>query len=180
MRRLVPLLALLVLASSPVAGHADQSWPPGNHSGHVADFFWEPRSPERGQDMRATLTLKDPPELDAVILRVCRVQGYACRAPIELKALSPDDARPQYTADLPWDGRFYRHVTEVGIAVVLDFPNGTTEESPAAPWPGPVDLPEGAGTYYFFDLPPEPAGASGPSLWLVALVVLALAAGRKR
>lgn len=179
MRLLLACLLLGLVAWPAAQAHADASWPPANHSPSVADFFWSPREPARGEPMRATLTLNGSYELDGVLLRICRAQNYACRVPIEMTDTQREGVRPQFAADVPWDGRFYKGVSEVGFAVILQFANGTEEISPRAPWPGPVDLPEGAGTYYFFDLPEEPPNVAGPSLIVAALAVVAALAWRR-
>lgn len=174
---LVPWIpaALVLLSLVPLAGSdPGDDWPPAHHSAHVSDFSWTPRAPIRGQAVTATLTLQNASDVDGAVLRVCRVQNYACRQPLEMQDLGRPTS--QFQSTIPWDERFYRGTTEVGIAVILHLANGTEEESPTAPWPGPVDLPEGAGRYYFFALPAETHGASGlPFVALVLAVLVGLA-----
>lgn len=169
------LIFSLLWASGGAQAHDTDAWPPGNHSSHVADFFWEPRAPPRETELRTHLTLAPETEVEDVALRICRVENYACRAPIEMTRHEDTDRFPRYSATIPWDGRFYAGVTEVGIAVILRLANGTTEESPATPWPGPVELPAGAGVYYFYDLPPPPPNLPAPTS-ILALAILFIVA----
>ena len=176
MRTSVTALGLLLAALSVPAGLGQDAWPPGHHSPHVAAFTWTPAEPQRGQPFNAQATLQDGGDPAHVLLRICRVEGYSCRSPLEMTSTNATAPRPVYSVTAPWEPAFYRGVDHVGLAVILDFRNGTTEESPTTPWPGPMPLPDGGGSYYFFTLPPEakPAPAASIACLIVALAVVAL------
>lgn len=166
-----PYPVLLAVLLAVPGALAEDAWPPANHSEHVAAFLWEPQHPARGEAVHAQATLVSADGVQDVLLRVCRVQNYACRAPVAMTA-GPDAT---YKADVPWDRRFYEGVTTQGFAVVLRYANGSTEESPVRDWPGPAGLPEGAGIYYFLTLPPAAkAPSSAAPVVLLALLGLAL------
>lgn len=170
--RLALLVVLILLPAA--AAHGDEAATPARHSRHVIDFSWTPELPGRGQAVETRAMLRDAGDIDHVLLRVCRVENYACRAPFEMKATDPGVPEPTYVATIPWEPAFYRGVREVGLAVILILKNGTTEESPLEDWPGPVALPEGGGEYYYYGLPAE-ASSSAAGTWATLVSLAALA-----
>lgn len=154
----------LLLAPGVIGQTTPSPWPPENHSPNVEAVSWVPRSPARGDDIDVHLELN--PQNDApyeVLLQVCRVENYACRAAIAFEG-EPQDL----TTTVTWDARFYSGVERIGFQVILRWPNATTEHSPQSSWPErPPDLAAVAGEYYFLSLPSE-RGTPGIE-WVTAL-----------
>lgn len=183
MRRLAPFLILILAAVAPAAlSHTgDHLWPPTNHSPSVRGAYWTPMEPARDQEINVTVQLQPDVEANRTLLRICRVEAYACRNPIEMTPTPSDFAPNLYGAIVPWEPQFYEDVTTVGIAVLVRHANGTEEESPAENWPDtPAGLPEGAGRYYFYSLPPPVPDVPAPTVIVVLAAIAASALALRR
>ncbi len=181
MRRFLLLAFLTAALLVPASTGAEPSpWPPTNHSPNVVGVSWTPREPARGEDVDVEVQLRPNASVANVILRVCRVQAYACRAPIAMADANGSEGQTLYRATNDWSAAFFDHVTQVGVAVILqtDESGSPPEESPLENWPEtPADLPDGAGRYYFYDLPAQahdaPSAAVGALAAALALAALA-------
>lgn len=178
------LIVLLTLGTLPLAAaHSEdpEPWPPTQHSPHVVSFSWEPREPGRGQAVAVHATVHSE-GVREVVLEVCRVQAYSCKQPVAMKPGELQEGAQPFSAENPWDGRFLRDTTDVGLALLLRFENGTQERSPIDHWPQrPADLPAEAAPYYYYRLPPPAQNAPVPAAAALAgLLIAAAAVGGRR
>lgn len=119
--------------------------------------------------MRLRLVENATPQ--TVTLTYCRVQNYACAAPVTMDL----EASGEHTGTIPWRDAFFRGVTHVGYAFLIRFAEAEPEHSPLVNWPTtPPGLPVTDARYYFYELPPEETRSVPlPALGLVAALAAA-------
>lgn len=150
--------------------------PAGVHSSHVAAVQHAPEAPARGEEVRVTLQLAPATDPEEVALTYCRAERYAC-APSRLMAHLENGT---FAATIVWDGRFFEGARNVGYKFTIRFANGSEEHSPREHWPArPAVLPEGAGIYYWYELPAASGGAV-PGAGAFGVLLLLLAVGLQR
>lgn len=179
MRRLRLALAAPIAIMAVIPGVLGQGMPSGIHSPNVADVEHSPEGPERGQDVEIVLEVQPDAALEAVILTYCRAENYACAPSQEME---PDGA-DRFRGKIVWHGPFFADARNVGYKFTLRFENDSDEQSPLQHWPSrPPVLPEGAGIYYWYALPP-PTGGAAPGLNSAGLffaIAVALLVGTSR
>lgn len=169
MRRALLLFFLLLVP--PALSHSGHgNWPPGNHGPSIEYVLWSPNPILRGDAVQVFVAAAPGVEVEAIRLTYCRVPKYACAL-----ALTMDEGPDGYQATIPWDNRFFRPATFVGINLTVEHPAAAKDFSPASDWPGtPPELPPDAGQYYFYELPPPSNDA--PALGLLAVLGVGLLA----
>lgn len=172
MRPARALAFLLLVLAAPAAAHVS-----GVHSPNVVDAHHEPLDPGRGEPVQLTVFLNDTPDVESVKAIYCRVQAYACGPALNM---TPDGGE-RYSAQIPWEGRFFRGVTQVGYKFEIRHENGSAEHSPVVHYPErPADLPQDADIYYYYALEPEASPLPAWVALLVAPVAVLLAWRRRR
>lgn len=173
--------AALLAVAAAIPGVLGDGIPGGIHSPNVVDAEHSPKAPDRRQDVGVLLDVEPEAALKDVILTYCRAEIYACAPSQEMTEAGPD----RFQGRIVWDGRFFAEARNVGYKFTLRFANGSVEHSPLQHWPSrPAVLPEGAGIYYWYPLPPPP-GAAAPGVLATGLLLvmgawLWTSAGRRR
>jgi hypothetical protein len=162
--RIAAWLFIAAIVVPVVGAHGEHTTQTGNHSRNIEDVVINPPKPQRGEDLTVFVRVYSNASIDHIVVTECRVENYACRAPVRMQDLKGG----LYKAVVPWDNAFYRHVTLVGFALVLDYPAR------------PASLPAEAAAYYYLPIPPEPE-SSPVEAWVVAAgFLLAVACMRRR
>lgn len=181
MRAFLVALAAFALAASAAAHQ--QTTLGGNHSPSVMSFSWNPDDPLRGQPVSVGAALYPSIQATTVVLTYCRATEYACAPAIELV-----QSQGGWVGEIPattQSEKFLQRTTWVGLNLTIKHQNGTIERSPLADWPArPLELPQEAGYYYWYQLPPpetSKADTPGPALAAVlGLLALATFGARRR
>lgn len=153
----------------------------GVHSENVADAHHLPDYPETRQPVEVSVYLVNNTDVESVRMIYCRVQNYAC-GPAENLTLDPDapSGELRYYGTIPWEGRFFRGVRNIGYKFDIEYTNGTNESSPLVNWPtAPTGLPPGADKYYFYTIIASEESPA-PPLWLLIVPIALAAAWRNR
>jgi len=143
----------------------------------VRDATNDPIHPARGADVTMRVrVVSDAGTPTSVVLTYCRVQNYACAAPVNMTPAPGGE----YSAIVPWRDTFFRSVRDVGYSFIIRFADGSSEHSPIANWPAtPSDLPKVDATYYFYSLPEEAHRTPTP-WWIAAAAIVCASLVRAR
>ncbi|HLE46853.1 MAG TPA: hypothetical protein VI818_01035 [Candidatus Thermoplasmatota archaeon] len=163
------VLAIILFALLTGLGAAPSHPERSPHSPNVESATHSPEAPTLGQDVRIEVRLRSAENVSIVKAVYCRVERYACGPSLTAQPIG----NAAYAASIPWHPTFFDGVSKVGYQFDIRYYDGTNETTPIEHYPErPAMLPDGGGTYYYYELP-----RASPALSLVFVIgaIIALA-----